>query len=58
MNSGTGRRDFLLGMGMASLGGLAGGLTGIAPARAGVGWGPGQTQGCRSGWAFMATTAV
>ena len=39
------RRDVLLGMGAASLGGLTAGLAGSRPARAGVGWGPGPNSG-------------
>ena len=39
------RRELLLGMAGAAAGGLTGGLGGIAPAQAGVGWGAGPNSG-------------
>ena len=45
MNFENSRREFVFGLTIASLGGLAGGLTGIAPARAAVGWGNGPNSG-------------
>ncbi len=41
----TSRRQILLGLGAASLAGLATGIAGSKPARAGVGWGPGPNSG-------------
>ncbi|MFZ1428375.1 MAG: hypothetical protein WAS21_16560 [Geminicoccaceae bacterium] len=45
MSESISRRDLMLGMGTAAIAGMVGVVAGSAPARAGVGWGPGPNSG-------------